>query len=106
MCYNKFTFKRGGSKMDNTNVINEIRSKTDIVDVISSYLPLTQKGKNFFGVCPFHDDTNPSMSVSREKQIYRCFSCGASGNVFNFIMDYEHVSFKEALLILSEKTGI
>ena len=92
--------------MDNTNVINEIRSKTDIVDIISSYLPLTQKGKNFFGVCPFHDDTNPSMSVSREKQIYRCFSCGASGNVFNFIMDYEHVSFKEALSILANKTGI
>lgn len=92
--------------MDNTNIINEIRSKVDIVDIISSYLPLTQKGKNFFGVCPFHDDTNPSMSVSREKQIYRCFSCGASGNVFNFIMDYEHVSFKEALLILGNKTGI
>lgn len=92
--------------MDNTNVINEIRRKCDIVDIISSYLPLTQKGKNFFGVCPFHDDTNPSMSVSREKQIYRCFSCGASGNVFNFLMDYEHVSFREALGILSEKTGI
>lgn len=92
--------------MDNTNIINEIRKKCDIVDIVSSYLPLTQKGKNFFGVCPFHDDTNPSMSVSREKQIYRCFSCGASGNVFNFIMDYEHVSFKEALGILSEKTGI
>lgn len=92
--------------MDNTNIINEIRSKVDIVDIISSYLPLTQKGKNFFGVCPFHDDSNPSMSVSRDKQIYRCFSCGASGNVFNFIMDYEHVSFKEALMILSEKTGI
>lgn len=92
--------------MDNTNIINEIRSKVDIVDIISSYLPLTQKGKNFFGVCPFHDDTNPSMSVSREKQIYRCFSCGASGNVFNFIMDYEHVSFKEALSILANKTGI
>ncbi len=92
--------------MDNTHTINEIRSKVDIVDIISSYLPLTQKGKNFFGVCPFHDDTNPSMSVSREKQIYRCFSCGASGNVFQFIMDYEHVSFKEALLILSQKTGI
>ena len=92
--------------MDNTNVINEIRSKVDIVDIVSSYLPLTQKGKNFFGVCPFHDDTNPSMSVSREKQIYRCFSCGASGNVFNFIMDYEHVSFKEALYILSQKTGV
>lgn len=92
--------------MDNTNIINEIRSKVDIVDIISSYLPLTQKGKNFFGVCPFHDDTNPSMSVSRDKQIYRCFSCGASGNVFSFIMDYEHISFKEALLLLSNKTGI
>lgn len=92
--------------MDNTNIINEIRNKVDIVDIVSSYLPLTQKGKNFFGVCPFHDDTNPSMSVSRDKQIYRCFSCGASGNVFNFIMDYEHISFKEALMLLSEKTGI
>lgn len=92
--------------MDNTNIINEIRSKVDIVDIVSSYVPLTQKGKNFFGVCPFHDDTNPSMSVSRDKQIYRCFSCGASGNVFNFIMDYEHISFKEALVMLSNKTGI
>lgn len=92
--------------MDNTNIINEIRSRVDIVDIVSSYLPLTQKGKNFFGVCPFHDDTNPSMSVSREKQIYRCFSCGASGNVFNFVMDYEHISFKETLVLLSEKTGI
>ena len=92
--------------MDNTNLINEIRSKVDIVDIVSGYLPLNQKGKNFFGVCPFHDDTNPSMSVSREKQIYRCFSCGASGNVFSFIMDYEHVTFREALLILSNKTGI
>lgn len=88
------------------NIINEIRSKVDIVDVISKYVPLTQKGKNFFGVCPFHDDTNPSMSVSREKQIYRCFSCGASGNVFSFIMDYEHISFKEALNLLSNETGI
>ena len=90
----------------NINVINEIRSKIDIVDVVSKYVPLTQKGKNFFGVCPFHDDTNPSMSVSREKQIYRCFSCGASGNVFNFIMNYEHISFKEALNLLSTETGI
>ena len=88
------------------NIVNEIRSKVDIVDIISSYLPLVQKGKNFFGVCPFHDDTNPSMSVSREKQIYRCFSCGASGNVFSFIMDYEHISFKEALNLLANKAGI
>ncbi len=88
------------------DVVNQIRSKVDIVDIISEYLPLTQRGKNFFGVCPFHDDTNPSMSVSREKQIYKCFSCGASGNVFNFLMDYEHISFKETLILLSQKTGI
>ncbi|MDD6224517.1 MAG: CHC2 zinc finger domain-containing protein, partial [bacterium] len=92
--------------MDHTNIVNEVRSKVDIVDVVSSYLPLTQKGKNFFGVCPFHDDNNPSMSVSREKQIYRCFSCGASGNVFNFVMDYEHVTFKEAFSLLANKVGI
>ncbi len=92
--------------MDNINTMNEIRRKVDIVDVISRYVPLRQKGKNFFGVCPFHDDTNPSMSVSREKQIYRCFSCGASGNVFNFVMDYEHVSYYEALQIVAEKAGI
>ena len=65
--------------------INEVRSANDIVDVISSYIPLEKKGKNFFGVCPFHDDSNPSMSVSKDKQIYKCFSCGASGNVFKFI---------------------
>ena len=86
--------------------INEIRSANDIVDVISSYIPLEKKGKNFFGVCPFHDDSNPSMSVSKDKQIYKCFSCGASGNVFNFVMDYEHVDFKEALAILAKKAGI
>ena len=86
--------------------INEIRSANDIVDVISSYIPLEKKGKNFFGACPFHDDSNPSMSVSKDKQIYKCFSCGASGNVFNFVMDYEHVDFKEALAILAKKAGI
>lgn len=92
--------------MDNSQIINEIRSKVDIVDVISEYIPLVQKGRNYFGVCPFHDDNHPSMSVSREKQIYKCFSCGASGNVFNFLMDYEHITFQEALVMMSEKTGI
>ena len=77
--------------------INNIRSSVDIVDVISSYIPLTPKGKNFFGVCPFHDDHSPSMSVSKEKQIYTCFSCGATGNVFKFIQDYENISFLEAV---------
>jgi len=94
------------NESQNLNTINEIRSKLDIVDVISGYVPLTQKGKNFFGVCPFHDDTNPSMSVSREKQIYRCFSCGATGNVFGFVQDYEHISFKEALNLLATKAGV
>lgn len=89
-----------------TNSVSEIRSKLDIVDVISEYIPLTQKGKNFFCVCPFHDDTNPSMSVSREKQIYRCFSCGASGNVFTFVQEYEHISFKDALHQLAKKAGV
>ena len=92
--------------MNNHDIINEIRSKIDIVDLISEYLPLTQKGKNYFGVCPFHDDHSPSMSVSREKQIYTCFSCGATGNIFNFIMDYEHISFREALKICADKAGI
>ena len=92
--------------MNEHDIINEIRNKTDIVDVISSYLPLILKGKNHFGVCPFHEDTNPSMSVSREKQIYRCFSCGASGNVFNFIMDYEHLSFRETLEFLAKKQNL
>ena len=89
--------------MDN---INEIRNSIDIVEVISKYVPLAPHGKNYFGVCPFHDDHSPSMSVSKEKQIYKCFSCGATGNVFNFVMDYENVSFPEALKILSDITGI
>lgn len=90
--------------MDNKLV--EIRNANDIVEVISGYLPLTKRGKNYFGVCPFHDDTNPSMSVSSDKQIYKCFSCGASGNVFNFVMDYEKVDFKEAVSILAKRAGI
>ena len=90
----------------NQEIINEIRSSIDIVDVISSYLPLTQKGKNYFGVCPFHDDNNPSMSVSKDKQIFKCFSCGASGNVFKFIQDYENISFMEALKKCADNAGI
>lgn len=87
-------------------VMNEIRNKTDIVDVISKYVNLTKKGKNYFGVCPFHDDHSPSMSVSPEKQIYTCFSCGASGNVFTFVADFEKISFTEAVRLLGEKVGI
>lgn len=89
-----------------TDTINLIREKSDIVDVISSYLPLTPRGKNYFGVCPFHDDSHPSMSVSKEKQIYKCFSCGATGNVFTFVSEYENIGFIEAVKILADKVGI
>lgn len=91
--------------MDN-DIINEIRHNVNIVDVISEYLPLAKKGKNYFGVCPFHDDHSPSMSVSEEKQIYTCFSCGATGNVFKFIQDYENVSFLEAVKKCADMCGI
>ena len=86
--------------------IAEIRDSVDIVDVISNYVSLEPKGKNFFGVCPFHDDNNPSMSVSREKKIYKCFSCGATGSVFKFLMDYENISFKEAVEKIANIGGI
>ena len=88
------------------NKINEIRGAVDIVDVISEYIPLTGKGKNFFGVCPFHDDHSPSMSVNRDRQIYKCFSCGAGGNVFTFVKDYENISFVEAVKKMADKAGI
>lgn len=92
--------------MNITNdMINEIRNKLDIVDVVSQYVPLTQRGKNYFGVCPFHDDHSPSMSVSREKQIYTCFSCGATGNVFTFVENIEHISFYDAVKLLGNKLG-
>ena len=87
-------------------IINEIRNKTDIVDVVSRYVNLTKKGKNYIGVCPFHDDHSPSMSVSPEKQIFTCFSCGASGNVFTFVSDFEKISFSDAVKLLGEKAGI
>ena len=86
--------------------IISIQRKADIVDIIRDYVPLTQKGKNYFGVCPFHDDHNPSMSVSSDKQMYKCFVCGNAGNVFNFIMEYEKVSFMEAVKIVAAKQGI
>lgn len=86
--------------------IENIRKNANIVQIIQTYLPLTQKGKNYFGVCPFHEDHSPSMSVSEEKQIYKCFSCGAAGNVFTFVRDYENVSFLEAVKIVADKCGL
>lgn len=86
--------------------VAKIREQADIVEIISDYIPLTQKGKNFFGVCPFHQDHSPSMSVSREKQMFKCFSCGAAGNVFKFVSDYENISFAEAIQKVAAKVGI
>jgi len=87
-------------------LLNEIRNSVDIVDIVSSYVSLTPRGKNYFGICPFHDDNRPSMSVSKDKQIYKCFSCGATGNVFKFIMDYENISFIEAVKKCADLSNI
>ena len=91
--------------MDN-EILSEIRKSVNIVDVISNYIPLTKKGKNYFGVCPFHDDHSPSMSVAEDKQIYKCFSCGEAGNVFKFIQEYENISFLEAVKKCADMSGI
>lgn len=86
--------------------IFDIQRKINIVDVIRDYIPLTKKGKNYFGICPFHDDHNPSMSVSPDKQMYKCFVCGAAGNVFNFVKDYKNINYYEAVKEVANKVGI
>ncbi len=86
--------------------VNEILEKVDIVDVVSEYVDLERKGKNFFGICPFHDDNNPSMSVSPQKQLYKCFSCGAGGNALTFVMNIENLSYTDATAILGKSVGI
>ena len=83
--------------------ITEIRKKADIVEVIGSYINLAPQGKNYFGICPFHNDHSPSLSVSRETQIYKCFTCLASGNVFTFVQNYENISFIEAVKKVADK---
>ena len=87
-------------------LIEEIRSRSDIVDVISGYVKLKRKGSSWFGLCPFHNEKSPSFSVSRDKQMYYCFGCGAGGNVFTFLMEYENFSFVEALQFLADRAGI
>lgn len=86
--------------------INEIRSSVNIVDIISNYIPLTNKGKNYFGICPFHDDHSPSMSVSPERQMFKCFTCGVGGNVFTFVSKYDDISFIEAVKKVAEYANI
>ncbi len=87
-------------------LVEEIRMKNDIVDVISGYVRLQRKGSSHFGLCPFHNEKSPSFSVSRSKQMYYCFGCGAGGNVFTFLMEYEHDTFQEAVRALAERAGV
>lgn len=88
------------------DLIEEIRMKNDIVDVISGYVKLQRKGSSYFGLCPFHNEKSPSFSVSPSKQMYYCFGCGAGGNVFTFLMEYENFTFVEALRVLAERAGV
>ena len=83
--------------------IQEVKEKADIVDVISEHIVLKKKGKEFVGICPFHDDTKPSMTVSPSKQFYYCFSCGAGGNAIKFLMEFQRQSFSDVVLELAKR---
>ncbi len=87
-------------------LVEEVRMKNDIVDVISGYVRLQKKGANHFGLCPFHNEKSPSFSVSGSKQMYYCFGCGAGGNVFTFVMNYENYTFAEAVKMLADRAGV
>ena len=88
------------------DLIEEIRSRNDIVDVISSYVKLQKKGSSYFGLCPFHNEKSPSFSVSAGKQMFYCFGCGEGGNVFSFLMKYDSLTFPEAAKVLADRAGI
>lgn len=88
------------------DIVEEVRARNDIVDVISGYVKLQRRGSSYFGLCPFHNEKSPSFSVSPAKQMYYCFGCGAGGNVFTFIMEYENYTFPEALKLLADRAGI
>ena len=88
------------------DIVEEVRRRNDIVDVISPYVKLTRRGGNYFGLCPFHSEKTPSFSVSPQKQMYYCFGCGAGGNSIGFIMEYENYSFQEALKVLANRAGV
>ena len=87
-------------------LVEEIRTRTDIVNLISPYVHLKRNGSNYVGLCPFHSEKTPSFSVSPSKQMYYCFGCGAGGNAYTFVMEYDNVEFKEAVEILADKAGV
>ena len=86
--------------------VEEVRQRSDVVDIISSYVNLKRTGSNYVGLCPFHNEKTASFSVSPSKQMYYCFGCGAGGNVFTFLMEYENLTFVEALERLAEQAGM
>lgn len=88
------------------DIIEEVRMKNDIVDVVSQYVKLNRRGNTYFGLCPFHNEKTPSFSVTPSKQMYYCFGCGAGGNVYNFVMEYENYTFGEALQHLADRAGV
>ena len=88
------------------SLIEEVRERNDIVDVISGYVQLKKKGSTYFGLCPFHSEKSPSFSVTPGKQMYYCFGCGAGGNVYTFLMEYENFTFPEAVEYLAERCGM
>ena len=88
------------------DIIEEVRMKNDIVDVVSQYVKLNKRGSTYFGLCPFHNEKTPSFSVTPAKQMYYCFGCGAGGNVFTFLMQYENYTFTEAMQVLADRAGI
>jgi len=90
----------------NDNIVEEVMSKNDIVDVVSSYVKLSRKGNSYFGLCPFHNEKSASFSVSPNKQMFYCFGCGEGGNVYSFIMKYENCTFGEALKQLADRAGV
>ena len=87
-------------------LIEEVRQNNDIVDIISQYVHLTRKGRNYFGLCPFHNEKSPSFSVSPDRQIFHCFGCGVGGNVIHFTSKIENLNFRETIEMLAEKSGV
>lgn len=88
------------------DIVDEVRNRTDVVELISEFLPLKKRGKNYFGLCPFHHEKAPSFSVNPERQIFHCFGCGKGGNVFTFLMEYEKLGFWEALTYLARRAHV
>ncbi|MBI5205690.1 MAG: hypothetical protein HZA11_12310 [Nitrospirae bacterium] len=92
--------------MKSDRLLDDIKSRLDIIEVISDYVELKKSGQNYKANCPFHSEKSPSFMVSPAKQIFHCFGCGAGGDIFGFIMKYENLNFQEAIKMLAKKAGI